>query len=115
MRGDPRRLQQLLLILLDNAVKYADRETAVQVSVSSEEKAAKISIRDQGAGIAKEDLPHVFDRFYRGAAARDQWSGGAGLGLPIARWIVEKHGGAIKLSSLQGDGTEVLVRFPLQS
>jgi two-component system, OmpR family, sensor kinase len=112
VRADPGRLQQVVLILLDNAVKYADSGTVVEVALRGENNVAEISVRDHGRGIAAQDLAHVFERFYRGANARDQWSGGTGLGLPIARRIIEKHGGTIELSSTAGTGTEVVMRLP---
>jgi len=113
IRADPRRLQQVILIVLDNAVKYADAGTVVEIALRAEGHFAEISVRDRGKGIAAQDLPHVFERFYRGARARDQWSSGTGLGLPIAHWIVEKHDGTIKLASTAGVGTEAVMRFPI--
>jgi two-component system, OmpR family, sensor kinase len=113
IRADPRRLQQLFLIVFDNAVKYADAGSVVSVALRNDGNSAEISVRDHGKGIAAQDLPHVFERFYRGASAREQWSGGTGLGLPIAHWIVEKHNGTIKLSSTVGVGTEAVMRFPI--
>lgn len=113
IRADPRRLHQVMLIVLDNAVKYADEGSVVKVALRTENNFAEISVRDRGKGIAPQDLPHVFERFYRGAGARDQWSGGTGLGLPIAHWIVEKHDGTIILTSTVGVGTEAVMRFPI--
>ncbi len=115
VRGDPSRLRQLLLIVLDNAAKYADARTVVDVELRAEDKVAALCIRDDGAGIAPDEIPRLFERFYRGATARDQWSGGTGLGLPIARWIAEKHDGTIGLESVIGKGTEVVMRFPTAS
>lgn len=114
VRADPRRLKQALLIPLDNAIRYSDPDTRVRVSVRvlAETGDAEIAIRDQGFGMAKEDVPQAFARFYRGAEARERWDGGSGLGLSIARWIVEKHSGTIDLSSASGEGTEVRVRLP---
>jgi two-component system, OmpR family, sensor kinase len=113
IRGDPARLRQLLLIVLDNAAKYADAETIVDVTLEEDGNTAKLSVRDRGKGVAQPDLAHVFERFYRGSGARDQWGGGTGLGLPIARWIAEKHQGTIALTSVAGEGTEVVMRFPI--
>ena len=115
IRGDASRLRQLLLIVFDNAAKYADAGTVVDVELREENKLAVLCVRDHGTGIAAEEVPHLFERFYRGASARHQWSGGTGLGLPIARWIAEKHKGTIELESVIGRGTEVVMRFPTVS
>jgi two-component system, OmpR family, sensor kinase len=115
IRGDASRLRQLLLIVFDNAAKYADAGTVVDVELREESKLAVLCVRDHGTGIAAEEVPHLFERFYRGASARHQWSGGTGLGLPIARWIAEKHKGTIELESVIGRGTEVVMRFPTVS
>ncbi len=112
IRGDPRRLHQVFLIVLDNAVKYADPNTVVAVELRADGQTAALSFRDKGPGVAADDVEQVFERFFRGVNARDKWAGGAGLGLPIARWIVEKHGGTIELSSIVGEGTELLLHFP---
>ena len=115
VRGDASRLRQLLLIVLDNAAKYADAGTVVDVELREQDMVATLCVRDHSTGIAAEDIPHLFERFYRGARARDQWSGGTGLGLPIARWIAEKHKGSIEIESVIGKGTEVVMRFPVAS
>jgi signal transduction histidine kinase len=116
IRGDPRRLKQAVMITLDNAIKYSDPGARVEVGVglaADDDGVAEIRIRDQGPGFAPEDIPRAFERFYRGAEARERWDGGSGLGLPIARWIVEKHEGRIDLSSVLGQGTEVRFRLPI--
>jgi signal transduction histidine kinase len=107
VRADARRLKQAVLIVLDNAAKYADPETGVTVRVAADAGDAEVRVRDHGTGIPPEEIPHVFQRFYRGARARH--GDGSGLGLPIARWIVEKHQGSIDLSSAPGEGTEVRI------
>jgi two-component system, OmpR family, sensor kinase len=112
VRADPGRLQQAILIALDNAVKYSDPGTTVDVALGYGDGDVELRVRDHGKGVAAEDLPHIFERFYRGSAAREQWSGGTGLGLPIARWIIERHGGSITLSSTAGEGSEVVIRLP---
>ena len=111
VRADPRRLKQAILIVLDNASKYAAPQTGINVRLSASERGdAQIRVRDHGPGIPSDDVPHVFERFYRGS--NSVTLGGSGLGLPIARWIVEKHDGSIELSSTPGDGTEVRIALP---
>lgn len=112
VRGDPDRLKQLALILIDNAIKYTAPEGRVIVSLARTVDSVTIEIRDTGFGIAAKDLPHVFERFYRAESARTQDPGGTGLGLPIARWIVEEHGGTVELTSEIGRGTMATVWLP---
>jgi signal transduction histidine kinase len=111
--GDEDRLKQLLLILLDNALKYTPTNGSITLGLQREASGSKISVRDSGVGIQPEDLPHVFERFYRADPARGRDPGGTGLGLPIARWIVEQHGGTITLESRPGQGTIATVYLPL--
>ena len=103
---------ELLLILLDNSVKYTNAGGAVDVSVGHASGRVQIAVTDNGVGIAKEAIPHVFDRFYRVDKARSREMGGSGLGLAIARWIAEKHDGRISLDSEPGKGTKVTVDLP---
>jgi signal transduction histidine kinase len=110
VRADPRRLKQAVFIVLDNAAKYALPKTDIAVCVSACNGQAEVTVRDRGPGIEPEDVPHVFERFYRGSNTGMQ--GGSGLGLPIARWIMQKHHGSIDLSSTPGDGTEVRIALP---
>ncbi|MCL5257271.1 MAG: HAMP domain-containing histidine kinase [Chloroflexi bacterium] len=110
--GDNDRLKQLLLILLDNAIKYGG-EGAIEVSLSTADSEATITVRDHGGGISQEDLPHVFERFYRAAKSRSREDGGAGLGLAIAKWIAESHGGRIGVESTTGEGSTFQVTLPL--
>lgn len=111
--GDEDRLKQLVLILLDNALKYTPAGGQVTLGLQCHGGSAEIIVRDTGVGIPSEDLPHVFERFYRADLARSRDPGGTGLGLPIARWIVEQHGGHISLTSKPGQGTTALVALPL--
>lgn len=114
--GDPERLQQLLYILLDNAVKYTPEGGRVQVRLSAGQgmgRALALSVADTGIGIAPEDQPRIFDRFYRADKARSRQSGGHGLGLSIARWIVEGHGGTVRVGSNPGEGAEFTVTLPI--
>jgi signal transduction histidine kinase len=110
--GDRDRLTDLMTNLCSNAIQYNHEGGHVRVDVWPENGNAWIRVRDTGAGISAEDLPHVFDRFYRADKARTAHSGGAGLGLAIARSIVDAHGGRIELESVVGKGTEVTVRLP---
>ncbi len=112
LTGDPDRLKQLLLILLDNAIKYTPPGGRVSVSLRRDGANAELTVRDTGVGIPAEALPHVFERFYRADPARSRDPGGTGLGLPIAQWIVEQHGGRITLDSEPGKGTTVAVLLP---
>lgn len=114
MEGDPDRLQQLALILLDNALKYTLPDGQVTLGLQRQGARAEILVRDTGIGIAPEDLPQVFERFYRADPARSHDPGGTGLGLSIARWIAEQHGGSITLASHLGQGTTVTVSLPLE-
>jgi signal transduction histidine kinase len=107
--GDEDRLRQLVLILLDNAIKYTPAGGRVTLGLSQRESGAEIMVHDTGVGIAATDLPHVFERFYRADPARGRDPGGTGLGLPIARWIAEQHGGTITIQSEPGQGTTVTV------
>jgi two-component system phosphate regulon sensor histidine kinase PhoR len=110
--GDPSRMRELVSVLLDNAVKYADAGDRVEISVRKEHKRAIIRVSDNGPGIPAHALPHVFDRFYRVDKARSRESGGTGLGLAIARHIVDAHGGTIGVESTVGEGTVVTVELP---
>jgi PAS domain S-box-containing protein len=113
--GDPDAIKQLALILLENAVKYTPDGGTVRLQVSTLGGWAEFRVSDSGIGIAAEDVPHVFERFYRADPSRSRGSdpGGSGLGLTIARRIVEDHGGDIRLESELGRGTVFTVRLPL--
>ena len=113
VEGDPDRLKELFLILLDNAIKYTSAGEQVILNLCRHDGSAEVTVRDTGVGIAPDDLPKVFERFYRADPARTRDPGGTGLGLPIARWIAEAHGGEIELHSKPGQGTTVTVRLPL--
>jgi signal transduction histidine kinase len=113
--GDVDRLKQLLLNLISNAIKYTPDGGTVDVSLSKNNGWAYLSIADTGMGIPAEDLPYIFDRFYRvdKARARGQsGQGGAGLGLAIAKWIAQAHGGDIDVVSKVGEGTTFTITLP---
>jgi signal transduction histidine kinase len=92
---DPQRIEQVLLNLLDNACRYTPPGGKIVLSAYREDGAVHVSVRDGGPGIAPEDLPHIFERFYRGDKSRARSSGGTGLGLSIAKALIEAHGGKI--------------------
>jgi signal transduction histidine kinase len=109
--GDARMLQRMLANLVDNAVKYTPPGGAVEISLSeSEKKDVTIAIRDTGIGISENDLPHVFERFYRCDRSRSQ--PGTGLGLSLARAIARAHGGDITVTSALDRGSTFTVRLP---
>lgn len=111
VRGDGDRLTQLVLILLDNAVKFTPAGGRISIRLTVEERAVVLTIADTGAGIAAEDLPYIWERFYK--ADKSRASGGTGLGLAIARQIIELHGAAIDVASTGGEGTTFTIRFPV--
>jgi heavy metal sensor kinase len=113
INGDPSSLRRLFLILIDNAVKYTPTNGRVEVCLEEGDGVAVGEVRDTGIGIAPEDLPSVFERFYRADKARSRESGGVGLGLSIGRWIAEAHQGTIEVQSSQGRGSIFRVRLPL--
>ncbi|BAF58632.1 signal transduction histidine kinase [Pelotomaculum thermopropionicum SI] len=110
--GDKDYLMQLLLILIENAVRYTPPGGEVRLEAQAEGDCVEISIIDNGIGIAEKDLPHIFERFYR--ADKVRFSSGSGLGLAIARWIVEEHGGTIIVKSKEGEGSTFTVHLPLR-
>ncbi len=112
--ADRRAVQQLLAILLDNAVKYTPAPGAVELRLGARNDVAVISLRDSGIGIAQQDQSRIFERFYRADKARSRALGGAGIGLAIASWIVQQHGGSIAVQSSIGNGSTFLVELPLQ-
>ncbi|HEU4416224.1 MAG TPA: sensor histidine kinase [Candidatus Angelobacter sp.] len=106
-------LKQLFLILIDNAVKYTQKNGEVTITLSRVDGTATIRVRDTGIGIACDDLTHIFDRFYRADKSRSRKSGGSGLGLSIGRWIAEAHGGSIQVESALGAGSTFQVALPV--
>lgn len=114
IRGDRHRLKQLLLNLTENAIKYNQPEGRITIGLSRNNGTAALIIANTGPGIPPEKLPRVFDRFYRGDAAHGNDIEGCGLGLSIARWIVNAHGGAIHLASDLAKLTTVTVKLPAE-
>jgi two-component system, OmpR family, sensor histidine kinase CiaH len=110
--GDRQRIRQLVVILLDNALKYTPAGGCVTLRLERAGRQAEIVVSDTGPGIAPEHQRHIFDRFYRVDAARSRVDGGTGLGLAIASWIAEAHHGRLSLESTVGKGSTFMVRLP---
>jgi len=113
VQGDPSRLVQCIINLLDNALTYTHRGGVVTVRVEIKGNAGCIVIQDTGIGIAPQHLPHIFERFYRADPVRSQREGKSGLGLSIVDWIVHAHGGSIAVESQEGRGSTFSVTVPL--
>ncbi len=111
--GEHRSLVDLLVILLDNAVKYSDEKTTIRVAAEEGNRSVILRVQDHGIGIKASDLPHIFDRFYRADISRSKdHVEGYGLGLPIAKQIVERHHGKIDVQSTIGEGTTFTLTLP---
>jgi heavy metal sensor kinase len=111
--GDRLKLRELLLNLVDNGVKYTPEGGEMRISLEKDDGQFKLRVMDNGIGIAPEDQPHIFDRFYRVDKARSREAGGSGLGLSICKWIVQAHGGEISVESELGKGSTFTVTLPL--
>ena len=112
VRGDRTILRQAIVNLVDNAIRYTPRGGAIELRVRAEDGAAEVLVGDTGPGIAPEHRERVFERFYRIETDRSRATGGAGLGLPIARWAVDLHGGTLELESEVGRGSTFRIRMP---
>ncbi|HYL38785.1 MAG TPA: heavy metal sensor histidine kinase [Bryobacteraceae bacterium] len=112
VRANDPALRRLLLLLLDNAVKYTPAGGRITVTVGSDGSGSTVAVSDTGIGIPESALPHVFERFYRADQSRHRDSGGAGLGLSIAKWIAERHHASLEVESESGRGATFRVRFP---
>jgi signal transduction histidine kinase len=110
--GDGEWLRRLLINLLDNALKFTGDGGRVGVQVDRDGDRVTITVRDTGVGIAAVDRPHVFERFFRADPSRTSSTDGAGLGLSLAHWIVERHSGSIAVESEVGAGTTFTVSLP---
>lgn len=110
---DPHRVAQVMIILLDNAVKHSPQGATVTLSLSREGKNVVLNVQDQGTGIDPQDLPHLFERYYKAPQSRGGRADGTGIGLCVAKQITELHGGRIQVKSEKGKGALFTVRFPL--
>jgi heavy metal sensor kinase len=113
IEADPAALERLFLIFLDNAVKYTQPGGRIDVQLTSHDGIAITEIRDTGIGIAKEDITHIFERFYQADRSRSRENGGSGLGLAIGRWIAQTHGGDIDVESELSRGSSFRIQLPL--
>jgi two-component system OmpR family sensor kinase len=111
--ADPDRLQQVVLILLDNAIRHSASDSEISIRVAEQNEEAVLAIEDHGEGIAPEHLAHIFERFYRADGARARSQGGTGLGLSIAQALVRQLGGDVSAVSTPGEGSTFTVRIPL--
>src|SRR3989339_24068 len=113
--GDREKLEKLLLNLMRNAIKYSKKQGYVKVWAESDKKGVRVIVEDNGIGIPKSDLPHIFERFFRVNRVRSRSEGGTGLGLAICKWITETHGGTICAESVLHQGSKFTVFLPFQA
>ena len=110
--GDGGWLERLLLNLLDNAMKFTPKGGSVSLSVARDGDRARIDVRDTGIGMPADVIPHIFERFYRADPARSSVREGAGLGLSLVKWIVDRHQGWIQVDSQPGKGSTFTIWLP---
>jgi two-component system phosphate regulon sensor histidine kinase PhoR len=112
VNADERRLEEVVHNLLDNAVKYSHQNGRILIQAAALDQELVLSVRDEGVGIAANDLPRIFERFYRADRARSRELGGTGLGLSIVKHIAQLHGGRVEAESVVGQGTTIRVILP---
>jgi two-component system phosphate regulon sensor histidine kinase PhoR len=112
VQSDSRRLEQVLVNLIDNAIKYGPQGGVIQIAWEKNQKSVFLRVRDNGPGIPREYLPRLFERFFRVDKARSREMGGTGLGLAIVKHIMQRHGGSVQVKSDLGQGTEFICDFP---
>lgn len=110
--GDIQLIKQAMRILIDNAIKYTPTNGSILLSSYVEQNRSILVVQDEGIGISSQDLPHIFERFYRADEARTRKEGGSGLGLSIADWIIRRHKGVFDVVSREGVGTRIMIQFP---
>jgi len=111
--GDRAAIRRLVIVFIDNAIKYSSPGSNILVSVNADQAFATVEVKDEGIGIADRDLPHIFERFYRADKARSREMGGVGLGLSIAKWIADAHRAHIEVDSHLGEGSTFRAVFPV--
>ncbi|MDD2621103.1 MAG: ATP-binding protein [Syntrophomonadaceae bacterium] len=110
--GERGLIKQALRIFMDNSLKYTPAEGSIKLSSLLGKREVMITVEDTGAGISAEDLPYIFNRFYKADKSRSREAGGTGLGLSIAKWIIEQHQGSIKVESTPNKGTKIIILLP---
>jgi len=110
--ADKKLLKQSIRIFIDNSTKFTPEKGTIKITANKNRALTTITIEDTGMGIPKEDIPYIFDRFYRADKSRAKKSGGTGLGLSIAKWIIDNHGGNIKVESEIDNGTKITITLP---
>ena len=115
LTGDKEKLQQVLINILSNAMKYTESGGKISMEAHEEQNGVVVYVSDNGIGVPKEDIPRLFERFYCVEKARSSESGGTGLGLAIAKEIIDAHGGKIAIESEVGAGTRVCILFPYET
>jgi len=113
VEADPARLAQVFVNLIDNALRHTSDGGRIRVELDARDSDAVLRVRDNGEGIPYRDLPHIFERFYVVDRSRTRGSGGAGLGLAIAKGIIDAHGGSVSAESMLGRGTSFTIRLPI--
>ncbi|AGL00134.1 signal transduction histidine kinase [Desulfoscipio gibsoniae DSM 7213] len=111
--GDIQLIKQAIRIFIDNSVKYTPYDGAISVTTSRDGDYAKVVVQDTGIGIPPQDIPHVFDRFFRADDSRARKTGGTGLGLSIAKWIIDRHRGTVEILSRKDIGTRIIISLPV--
>ncbi len=109
---DKQLIKQVIRILVDNSIKYTPKDGLIILKIAKKDNFVHITVQDSGIGIAAEDLPNTFDRFYRSDQSRARETGGSGLGLSIAKWIIEHHDGHFEITSRLGIGTRITIIIP---
>ncbi|WP_158068809.1 sensor histidine kinase [Domibacillus epiphyticus] len=113
VNGDEGRLEQVMTNILDNAIRYSNKGGMIQITMIQEKETMKLLICDNGVGIQEEELPRITERFYRVNKARTRNDGGSGLGLSIVKQIIELHDGELRIESMEGEGTTVIILLPV--
>ena len=111
IQGDMHRLKQVFINLITNAIAYTPSSGSVTISLKEHDQKVQVRVRDTGIGIEKEEIPRIFERFYRVDRARSRNSGGTGLGLAIVKHLVEAHHGTIRVKSELGKGSEFIINL----